>query len=126
MLKIIYTETGLHLELLAVDRDDWIAQRLQLATSIGERLTVSRARATVLLPDPICQVAADLHKAGTSTVTVHCCDRDYVEIGLVGDWLGAHVYSDEGIFIATLPHRVESCLLQLWQAAREQLVAYEL
>lgn len=125
MLKIIYTETGLHLELLAVDRDDWIARRLQLATSIGERLTVSRARATFPLPDPIAQVTAELHKAGTSTVTVHYCDRDYVEVGLIGDWIGAHVYSDEGIFITTLPHRVESCLLQLWQAAQEQLVAHE-
>ncbi len=124
MLKIIYTETGLHLELIAVDQADWIAGRLQLATSVGEHLTVSKARATFPLPD-ICEVEAYLQQAGASNVSVHRCDRDHVEIGLVGDWLGTHKHSDEGIFIARLSDRVESCLLQLWQATTEPQVVYE-
>jgi hypothetical protein len=125
MLKIIYSETGFHLEVLAVDRNDWIAERIQLTTSIGERLTVSKTRATFSLPHPIWEVEARLQMAGTNNVTVHHCDRDYVEVGLVGDWIGPHTDSDEGIFIARLPDRVEFCLWELWQVAKEELVAWE-
>jgi hypothetical protein len=125
MLKIIYSETGLHLEILTVDRNDWITDRIQFATSIGERLTVSKTRAAFSLPQPIWKVEACLQMAGTNNVTVQPCDLDYVEVGLIGDWISTDRDSEEGIFIARLPDRVEFCLWELWQVAKEELVAYE-
>jgi hypothetical protein len=128
MLKIVYTETGLHLELLTVDLDEWIAGRRNFAKSIGELMLVSKERATFMLPNQICdlRVVKDyLRKLGVRTITINQCDRDWVEIGLAGSWICTDIDSAEGIFVTTQLDRVESYLFQLWQAAKTELVAYE-
>lgn len=126
MLKIIYSETGLHLELLSVNRQEWIARRTLFATSVGASMTISQQRATFLLPSPMCDVTGldlYLHSAGEKTFTLHQCDCDYVEIGLDGNWICSDVDSDEGIFIAQLPDRTELYLWQLWHTATQELVS---
>ena len=120
MLKFIYTETALYLELLSSDLEDWVEQRLMFATSTGEPILVSEEKATFLLPDLICEATAlnfYLHHQGVKTVTVNRCDLDRVEIGLTGYWLSTHVDIAEGIFVTELPDRVESYLWQLWCSA---------
>ena len=80
-----------------------------------------------MLPILVCDVTVIedyLRKAGAITVTVHRCDRDWVEIGLAGSWICTDLDSAEGIFIPEqLELRVESYLFQLWQAAKVELVA---
>ena len=128
MLKIAYTETGLHLELLTVDRDEWISGRLNFAKSIGELMLVRKERATFMLPNKICdmRVVKDyLRKLGARTVTINQCDRDWAEIGLSGRWICTDIDSAEGIFVTKQLDRVELYLFQLWQAAKSELVAYE-
>ena len=120
MLKFIYTETALYLELLSSDLEEWVEQRLMFATSTGEIIFVSEEKATFLLPDLICEATAlnlYLHHQGVKTVTVNRCDLDRVEIGLTGYWLSTHMDSAEGIFVAQLPDRVEFYLWQLWCSA---------
>ncbi len=117
MLKAIYTETNIHLELLTADLEDWIEQRLLFATSTGEILLTSAEKATFLLPETICEATAVnfyLHNQGVDSVTVHRCDLDRVEIGLTGYWLSTDLDSAEGIFVTQLPDRVESYLWELW------------
>ena len=126
MLKIIYSETGSHLELLSANREDWISRRIEFAMSVGESMMISQQRATFLLPIPMCDVTAlDFHLCsdGETTVTLHQCDCDYVEIGLDGKWLCPDIDSDEGILIAQLPDRTELYLWQLWHAATQELVS---
>jgi hypothetical protein len=126
MLKIIYTETGVHLELLVVDRDDWIAARVQFAASIGEQMIVRKERATFLLPNPICDVSvveAYLRQAGARGITVQRSDRQYVELGIAGRWMSADPESAEGIFVTQQLDRVEFCLWQLWHATEDLLLA---
>jgi hypothetical protein len=120
MLKFIYTETALYLELINSDLEDWVERRLMFATSTGETIFVSEEKATFLLPDLICEATAlsfYLYEQGVNTVTVNRCDLDRVEIGLTGYWLSAHLDSAEGIFVTQLPDRVESYLWQLWCSA---------
>jgi hypothetical protein len=120
MLKFIYTETALYLELLTSNLEDWVEQRLIFATSTGETVFVSEEKATFLLPDLICEattVNVYLHHEGVKTVTVNRCDLDLVEVGLIGYWLATHIDSAEGIFVTQLPDRVESYLWQLWCSA---------
>jgi hypothetical protein len=124
MLKLIYTETDLHLELLTSDPEDWVERRLLFATSTGEQILVSSEKATFLLPDLICEATAVkfyLHHQGVKTVTVHRCDGDCVEIGLTGYWLSTDLDSAEGVFVTQLPDRVESYLWQLWFRANNRL-----
>jgi hypothetical protein len=126
MLKFIYTETDLHLELLTCDLEDWVEQRLIFAASIGEMMFVTSEKATFLLPDLVCEPTAlnfHLHHQGVKSVSVNRCDLDRIEIGLTGYWLSAHPDSAEGIFITQLPDRVELYLSQLWFCAKDRLVA---
>ncbi len=126
MLKIIYTEIGVHLELLAVDRDDWIAARLKFAASVGEQMIVRKERAAFLLPNPIyevCAVEAYLRQAGASRITVQRSDLQYIELGIDGRWIGTDPESAEGIFVSQQLDRVEFCLWQLWHATDDLLFA---
>jgi hypothetical protein len=125
MLKLIYTETSVHLELLAADLEDWVKQRLLFASSTGEMMFVSSEKANFLLPETICEATAVnsyLHHQGVNTVTVNRCDLDRVEIGLTGYWLATDPDSAEGILVTQLPDRVEAYLWQLWSSADSQLV----
>lgn len=125
MLKLIYTETSLHLELLTCDLHQWVKQRLMFATSIGETMFVTAEKASFLLPDIICEATAInfyLYREGVKTVTVNRCDLDLVEIGLTGYWLSPHIDLVEGIFITQLPDRVENYLCQLWCSANDRSI----
>lgn len=125
MLKLIYTETSLHLELLTCDSHEWIEQRLSFATSIGQTMFVTAEKASFLLPDIICEATAInfyLYREGVKTVTVNRCDLDRVEIGLTGYWLSTHIDRVEGIFIAQLPEQVETYLWQLWCSANDRSI----
>jgi hypothetical protein len=120
MLKLIYTETALHFELLTAEVEEWVEQRLVFATSTGETVFVSSEKASFLLPEPICEATAAnfyLHHQGVKTVTVNQCDLDRVEIGLTGYWLSTDLDSAEGVFVTQLPDRVELYLWQLWCSA---------
>jgi hypothetical protein len=122
MLKIIYSETGIHLELIAVNHKQWIAERLKFANSVGEPMLFCRQRATFLVPSPLCEVTnidADLRNLGANTVTVYQCDLDYVEVELSGYWLSPQLGSAEGIFVGQQTDPAEFYLWQLWNAANE-------
>ncbi len=125
MLKLIYTETSLHLELLNSDLDRWIDLRSRLYTSIGQTIFASAQTATFLLPSLICEPTAMslyLHCQGVQSVSVDRIDFDRVEIGLTGYWLSTDFDSVEGIFVTKLPDRVESYLSELWCSANSQSV----
>jgi hypothetical protein len=126
MLKLIYTETDPHIELLSDNLEDWVEQRLMFATATGENISVSSEKASFLLPDLTCEANAVnrfLDRERVKTVTVHRCDLDRVEIGLTGYWLSAHLHSAEGIFVTRLPDRVESYLCELWYRANSRSIA---
>jgi hypothetical protein len=126
MLKLIYTETAMHLELLSADLGDWIEQRLIFATSTGETLLVNAERATFTLPETIAPATAVncyLRDRGVESVTAQRCDLDLVEIGLTGYWLCTNLDCAEGIFVAHLPDRVESYLWELWSSANQHSFA---
>lgn len=123
MLKLIYTDAALHLELLTADVEDWVEQRLLFANSTQEQIFVSSEKATFLVPEFICEAGAVnryLHHQGVQTVTASRCDLDQVEIGLTGYWLSNDVDNAdyaEGIFVTQLPDRIESYLWQIWSSA---------
>jgi hypothetical protein len=126
MLKLIYTETSLHVELLTAELENWIEHRLLFAASTGETILVTEEKASFLLPEVVCEATAInsyLNRAGVNSVTANRCDLDRVEIGLNGYWLSHRADSAEGIFVTQLPDRVESYLWQLWCRANSRSVA---
>jgi hypothetical protein len=130
MLKFIYTETALHLELLSIDLADWVDRRSRFAASTGEFISLSAQRATMLLPDPLgkfTEVERYIQHEGVGNVTIQHCDLDHMEITFIGHWLSTTESSEqervEGIFVTQLTDRVEAYLWQLWYAANCQLLA---
>ena len=124
MLKLIYTETDLHMELLTANLEDWVMQRLLFSDSTGEIIFLSSETASFLLPTTICEATAInfyLYHQGAKTVTANCCDLDRVEIGLTGYWLSTDPNSAQGIFVTKLLDRVEFYLWQLWCSGNSQL-----
>jgi hypothetical protein len=124
MLKLIYTETALHLELLTADLEEWVEQRLVFANSTGETMFVNSEKASFLLPETICEATAVnfyLNHQGVKTVTASRCDLDRVEIRLTGYWLSTDLDNAEGLLVAQLPDQVECYLWQLWSSANSQL-----
>jgi hypothetical protein len=129
MLKLIYTETDLHVELLTADLEDWVEQRLLFSNTTGEVIFLSSATASFLLPRTICEATAVnfyLHHQGATTVTANCCDLDRVEIGLTGYWLSTYPDSAQGIFVTQLLDRVEFYLWQLWCSGNSRSVEIHL
>ncbi len=123
MLKLIYTETDLHIELLDTNLEDWVEQRLLFSDSTGEMVFLSSEQASFLLPATICEATAInfyLHHQGVKTVTANYCDLDSIEIGLTGYWLSTDPDSDQGIFVTQLLDRVELYLWQLWCSGNSQ------
>jgi hypothetical protein len=124
MLKFIYTETGLHLELLDADLAHWIESRLKFGKGY-ENFSVRAERAFFLLPDRLCEtVMLDFYLRcdRVKTVTIESCDENYAEIGLTGYWLSAATDIAEGIFVTQLPDRIETYLYQLYSTAKDPLV----
>jgi hypothetical protein len=125
MLKLIYTETDLHMELLTADLEDWVEQRLLFSNRTGETIFLSSETASFLLPETICEATTVnfyLYHQGATTVTTNCCDLDSIEIGLTGYWLSTDPDSDRGIFVTQLLDRVEFYLWQLWCSGNSQSV----
>ncbi len=130
MLKSILTETGIHLELLNIDIEDWLSQRCAFAASTGEAFATRAGRAAIPLPaaSSDTDVAAELARVGAESVTVCRCDSDWLEIEFThGYWIDGKSDVDEdfgqGVFVSQLSPQVETYLWQLWYAANRCLVA---
>lgn len=123
MLKLIYTETSLHLEVLDADLANWLDLRSLFANSVGEQMFISAETATFLLPDSVSNpvtINFQLCHEESTLVTVYRCDVDRVEVELSGYWLSSQPESIEGIFVTQLPATVEFYLWELWNRANDR------
>jgi len=123
MLKVTYLESESYLEYLHSTVEDWIALRVVLALRTGQRLTVERMAASVLLPVSLIERSALVNLARRNEqIDITQVDDDYVEVCLSGTWLSSHDQDHdqdtEGVFVATLSPSVEHLLVQLWQMAQ--------
>jgi hypothetical protein len=124
MLKFIYTEADLHLELVDANLGDWLDRRLKFSKGY-ENLSVRAERAFFLLPDRLCEIVLldfYLRCDRVEILTIESCDENYAEIGLSGYWLSTAADIAEGIFITQLPDRIEAYLSQLYSTAKDPLV----
>jgi hypothetical protein len=130
MLKLIYTETDLHIEKLSASVEDWVSQRVLLALRVGDRVTIEPINASFSLSTNLAGWS-DLEylicREASESVSFSICDADSMEIGLEGYWLSHQKQSEEGVFVTHLPAQVETALLEMWQAHhyRQPLLAAE-
>lgn len=84
MLRLTYSDLGLHLEQVVSSIEFAIAQRVALAMRLGQPLCVEPGRAAFLLPiDRVADLGGVLQAEGTAA-TVTVVDDQFAEVGLSG------------------------------------------
>ncbi len=124
MLKLTYTDAGLHLERVPTPLEVMVTLRVMLAMRTRQTLYAEPGRAAFLLPvdaPGLKQLEATLRLEPSQTVVVDQVDDEFVEIGLSGYWLAASVDAHTGIFVTVLSEWAEYVVAKLWQTTQSQV-----
>jgi len=119
MLKLTYTETGLHMERVIAPLEVLIAQRVVLAMRLGQHLHIEPGRASFLLPATapgLKQLEQILRVDQTQVVMVTPVDQEFVEATVYGSWIAETTQAEEGVFVTAVSDMAEFLLLRLWAA----------
>ncbi|MBW4420701.1 MAG: hypothetical protein KME13_15935 [Myxacorys californica WJT36-NPBG1] len=135
MLKLTYTEFGLHLERVTTSLETLVAQRVVLALRLGCTLHVESSRAAFLISAHAPGLAtlermvrsfgasqSESKESQHSTLTLALVDDEFVEVGLQGCWIADSADADEGMFVTALEERVEFFVYELWQVTQAEAV----
>jgi len=124
MLKLTYTDSGLHLERAAAPLEVLIAQRVVLAIRTGQRLYIEPGTASFLLhvnTPGLAQLRRSLQMEHSSIMTITPVDDEFVELTVQGSWLAAAIDAEEGVFVTALSHLTELLVMKLWEATQTQI-----
>ncbi|NJK62890.1 MAG: hypothetical protein HC921_09625 [Synechococcaceae cyanobacterium SM2_3_1] len=110
MLKLIYTDTGIHLEGVTQSLQIWLSERVAFAQSVGEPLWMEASYGSLLLPPEV--IADSPLIRGWEWTPV---DEEVWEVNLPGIWLAADPESCSGLLVVSLGEDLEQELLDLWQ-----------
>jgi hypothetical protein len=123
MLKLIYTETDLHIEKLSASVEEWVSQRVLLALRVGNKISVEPTGASFGLSTSLAGWPELEHLIGreaSEVVSLSVCDDELIEIGLEGYWLCQNPLSEEGVFVTHLPAIIENTLLAMWETFKNR------
>lgn len=123
MLKLTYTEFGLHLERVTTTLEAFVYQRMVLAIRLGQTLHVEPSRAAFLLSvdlPGLNELEALARSHACTVLTVAPVDDAFVEVSVQGSWIAASTEAHSGTFVATLTDRTEFFVDKLWQATQRQ------
>ncbi|MEO0374562.1 MAG: alr0857 family protein [Cyanobacteria bacterium P01_A01_bin.17] len=119
MLKLIYTEMGLHMDYEAASLEAVVSQHVILSVRTGQSLHVEMGQASFLLPiqaPGLEALDAALHRY-VETLEVTCVDAEYVEVDLGGTWIAQTIDAHEGMFLVAYDYETELILHRLWHTA---------
>lgn len=121
MLKVTFSDTGLCLEVLTQSLETVVAQRMKVNLRLGQPMVVLPLSAAIPVRADLPAVATLMTLAQTHpAVCVEVCDRNWLEVAMIGTWLTSQIDSDEGIFLVELSTQLEAVLYGLWQASQTQ------
>lgn len=126
MLKLTYTEFGLHLERLTSSLEAFVCQRVVLALRMGQTLHVEPSRAAFLLSVQVPgfeQLQTSVQFQVNSMLTIAPVDEEFVEVSVQGCWIANSTDAHEGMFVTVLGERTEFFVQKLWQATQNQVSA---
>lgn len=118
MLKLIYTENDLQLELLEQPLEEWVKTRVTLYLCSGISLWIDPSTASFLLPTDLSHLV-ELKTELEEICAVSLVDADYLEISIEGTWVASEPDSEEGIFVTQWSDRTELSLYTLWLEAQD-------
>jgi len=122
MLKLTYTEAGLHFErVVSSSLEVLVAQRVILALRAGQPLHIEPGKASFLMPidTPGLRYLEKMLKVEASQgVVVAAIDHNYVEISLAGSWIAESAEAHAGMLVTTFSDQTEFFVYKLWQATQ--------
>ncbi|NEQ43277.1 MAG: hypothetical protein F6K00_06840 [Leptolyngbya sp. SIOISBB] len=116
MLKVTYTETGLHLEYCSESLSQVLSDRVCTSARAQRSITVRPIEASIPLAAVLLQA---LMRSQLQGFELTRCDPDWFEVTLSGLWLTEAPDAEEGIFMTELDIRLEQRLLSLWQRSHQ-------
>jgi hypothetical protein len=122
MLRLSYTETSFHLEVLTQSLEEWVAQRVILALRVGQCLCVQPSTASFLLPADLPGVEvlkAQVKRDDREIMALSVCDAECIEVTLQGSWISNGSEDAVGVFVTTMSDRTEFFLHKLCQEAQK-------
>ncbi|NDJ18392.1 alr0857 family protein [Myxacorys almedinensis] len=132
MLKLTYTEFGLHLERVSTSLEALVAQHVVLALRLGCTLHVESSRAAFLISaqapglvnlERLVRLMQNAPSTDPqSTIALALVDPEFVEISLQGSWIAASADAEEGMFVTALADQVEFFVYKLWQVTQAKTV----
>lgn len=124
MLKLQYSESGLFIEQVSGNLQDWLSLRVILTIRAGQELHIQPGQASFLLANDVSTLAELTVVEGLTqqpTIAVSSVDPEMVEVSIDGIWIAEHPEAEEGILIAVVPEPTEALLFRLWQENQTSL-----
>jgi hypothetical protein len=125
MLKLMYTELGLHMDYAAASLETAVSEHAILSLRTGQSLHMEISQASFLLPAQTPGLTAlemALHRY-SQTLAMMQVDVEYVEIDLGGTWVAQTADAHEGMFLAAYDYETELMLHRLWHVAGQPLLS---
>jgi hypothetical protein len=122
MLKLTYTDAGLHMERVAIALETLVTQRVVLALRLGQTLQIEPSQASFLLPidaPGLNQLQLSMQIERNRVIHVTPVDDQFVEVSVRGSWIAASSDAHEGMFITAFSDRTESFVYKLWETAQD-------
>lgn len=122
MLKLTYTEFGLHLERVTVSLEALVSQRVVLALRTGQTLHIEPSRAAFLLSiaAPGFAELEKLVRLEQVAVSIAPVDDQFIEVSVEGSWIATTAEAHSGMFVTAFSDRTEFFVYKLWQATQLQ------
>lgn len=117
MLKLAYSDIGIHIEHLSGELSRVIAQRKLLAHLTGQTLHLEPSYAAVIIPDSVPEVQqleTAIATANDDNVSLCASLSGGIEVILQGCWMACSSKTAEGAFFAVLEPAIEDHLTRLW------------
>jgi hypothetical protein len=124
MLKLTYTEFGLHLERVTISLETLVAGRVTLAMRLGQTLHVEPSRAAFLLSvhaPGFAELEKMVRLERAAMVSIVPVDDGFVEVSVQGSWIADTADAHSGMFVTALGDRIEFFVYKLWEATQLQV-----
>lgn len=115
MLKISYTEKGVHIERLNEPLETWLANRVLVSLRSTVGIFVEPSSASLIVPRDLPYFQDLSESEENPDFQIDLCDSSCAEISLEGSWIATPENSEEGIFVCCLSSKTEFFLHQLWR-----------
>ncbi len=115
MLKIVYTEKGLHIERLSESLETWLANRVLISLRSNVGICAEPSSASLIIPRDLPYFQDLSLSEEIQDFRIDVCDSYSAEISLEGSWIATPENREEGIFVCCLTKKTEFFLHQLWR-----------